>query len=160
MNISSTQFSRWMAVGLLAATFVLGGCATGTDLVAAGRVAVEPHIDRTLREPPEVTDDNGDLLIAGRLARGLPRDLGGHIDISVIAPDGRALYDAQVTSTAADTSASGGSGPKEATFRRNRNHRTGSYGVYSVRFPGLPPDGSVVKVRYEPATHPVESSHP
>lgn len=160
MNISSTQFSRWMAAGLLSATSVLSGCTTGTDLIAAGRIAVEPHIDRTLREPPEVSEDKGDLLITGRLARGLPSDLGGRIDLAVIAPDGRAVYDAQVNYMAAATSTSEQRGPLEAIFRRNRNHRTGSYGVYIVRFPGLPPDGSVVKVRHEAPTRPAESSHP
>lgn len=152
MNIPAIHISGRAAACLVAAA-MLGGCASGNDLIAAGRVAVEPHIDQTLRRPPEVYEDKGDLVIAGRLERGLPRDLGGHIDVAVIAPDGRAVYDAQVNYKAGTTSTHEWSGPKDAVFRRARTHRTGSYGVYSIRFPGLPPEGSLVKVRHEPGPH-------
>lgn len=148
MNILGIRTSSWAAAWLLAVALI-GGCANGTDLIASGRIAVEPHIDQTLRRPPEVYEDQGDLVIAGRLERGLPRDLGGHIDISVIAPSGTVVYDAQVGHRDGTPSSRGAPGPRSGSLRRAHT-RTGSYGVYSVRFPGLPPDGSVVRVRHDP----------
>lgn len=71
---------------MLAAAALLGGCASGNDLIAAGRVTVEPRIDRSLRKPPEVYEDKGDLIVAGRIERGLPCDLGGHIESPSLLP--------------------------------------------------------------------------
>lgn len=153
MNIPINPISAWAAVWMLAAAAVLGGCASGNDLIAAGRVAVEPHIDQALRRPPEVFEDKGDLVITGRLERGLPTDLRGHIDVRVVAPDGTTVYDAQVNYKAATTSTHEWSGPRYAVFRRARTHRYGSCPVYAIRFPGLPPEGSVVKIRHEPGLH-------
>ncbi|MGD9692400.1 MAG: hypothetical protein AB7G17_13265 [Phycisphaerales bacterium] len=137
-------------MSLLAGASLLGGCASGNDLIAAGRVAVEPHIAQTMRKPPEVYEDKGDLVIAGRLERSLQRDLAGHIDVAVIGPDGAMVYDAKVNYNGVTTYNKEWSGPKHAVFRQVRTRRYGSYWAYSVRFPGLPPEGSVVKVRHEP----------
>lgn len=143
----------------LAGVFLFGGCASQRDLVAAGRITLEPKIDRALRQPPEVYEEAGELVVAGRLERGLPRDLGGHIDVAVIAPDGATVYDAQVNYRADTVSSAGAPKPRHGSFRRAHT-RYGSYGVYSVRFPGLPPDGSVVRVRHDPDTHPASEPKP
>jgi len=152
MNIPINPISAWAAVWMLAAAALLGGCASGDDLIAAGRVTVEPRIDQALRRPPEVFEDKGDLVITGRLERGLPRDLRGHIDVTVVAPDGTTVYDAQVNYRAETASSGGTRAPRHGSFRRAHT-RYGSYGVYSVRFPGLPPEGSIVKVKHEPVPH-------
>lgn len=152
MNIPINPISAWAAVWMLAAAAVLGGCASGNDLIAAGRVAVEPHIDQALRRPPEVFEDKGDLVITGRLERGLPTDLRGHIDVTAVAPDGTTVYDALVNYRAETASSGGTRAPRHGSFRRART-RYGSYGVYSVRFPGLPPEGSIGKVKHESVPH-------
>ncbi|MBX3403757.1 MAG: hypothetical protein KF699_10145 [Phycisphaeraceae bacterium] len=152
MNMRTFRISGWAAMWLLPAAALLGGCTSGNDLIAAGRVTVEPRIDRSLRKPPEVYEDKGDLIVAGRLERGLPRDLGGHIDVTVLAPDGATVYDARLNYRADTVSSVGIRAPRHSSFRRAHT-RYGSYGVYSVRFPGLPPDGSVVKIRHDPAPH-------
>lgn len=146
----TSRISALSALSLLAAAALLAGCASNHDLIAAGRVVAEPRIDRVLRKPPEVYEDKGDLVVSGRMERGLPRDLGGHVDVAVVAPDGTTVYDARLNYEAKPTSAHEWTGPKHGVYRRVRTHRYGSYGSYSVRFPGLPPDGSVVKVRRVP----------
>lgn len=141
-----------VACEMIAANLPLAGCASGTDLIAAGHVTLEPRIDRALREPPDVLDRNGELVISGRLERGLPRALGGHIDVTVTGPDGSLVYDAQVDyqTDAAPSSRSGG--PRSGSFRRAHS-RYGSRGVYSISFPGLPPGGSVIRVKYDRKPH-------
>lgn len=129
------------------------------DMIAAGRVTLEPKIDRVLRRPPDVYEEGGDLVIAGRLERGVPRDLDGHIDVTVIAPDGVTVYDAQVNYRADTVATAGTPTPRHGAFRRAHT-RYGSYGVYSIRFPGLPPDGSVLRVRHHPDVHPATEPKP
>ncbi|MBL8886463.1 MAG: hypothetical protein JNK16_07370 [Phycisphaerales bacterium] len=97
--------------------------------------------------------DKGDLVVSGRVERGLPSEYGGHVDVSVVAPDGKTVYDARLNYKAEPTSSHEWTGPKHGMYRRVRTHRYGAYGAYSVRFPDLQPDGSVVKVRYDPAPH-------
>lgn len=128
---------------------VLGGCANQPDLIAAGRLTLEPRIDRALRQPPEVSEDNGDLVIAGRLERGLPRDLVGHVDVMVTAPDGAIVFDARLNYQADTVSPADIPKPLYGSFKRVSARRYGSYLAYVVRFPGLPADGSVVKVRHD-----------
>lgn len=153
MNVFAIRTSAWTAAWLLATAALLEGCSTHrTDLIASGRLVAEPQIDRALRTPPEVHDDEGDLVVSGQLERGLPADLRGHIDVTVVAPDGTTVYDAQVDYRADAASSYGTPGPRSGSFQGART-RHGSYAVYSVRFPGLPPDGSVVKVRHEPKPH-------
>ncbi len=136
---------------------LLGGCSSQRDLIAAGRLTLEPTIDHNLRQPPDVYEEDGDLVVVGRLERGLPRELGGHIDVTVIATDGATVFDAQVNYRAGTVAIAGSPGPRHGSFRRAHT-RYGSYGVYSVRFPGLPPDGSVVRVKHDSMPHTKEQS--
>ena len=143
---------------LFAAAVLLGlapmsGCGSERDLIAGGHMELEPRIDRTLRRPPEVYEDQGDLVISGRLERGLPRDLGGHMDVSVVAPDGATVYDVELGYQGDTISRPGVPAPRYGTFCRVRTHRYGSYAAYAVRFPGLPPDGSVVYIRHDYQSH-------
>lgn len=154
---STHRLSPMASVLLLAAAALLTGCSTGNDLIAAGRVVAEPRLDRSLRKPPEVYEDKGDLVVSGRLERGLPSEYGGHVDITVVAPDGKTVYDARLnyeSDPTPTTSTHEWTGPKYGVYCRVRTHRYGSYPAYSVRFPGLPPEGSVVKVRHVPAEQP------
>ncbi|MBL9030236.1 MAG: hypothetical protein JNM80_00835 [Phycisphaerae bacterium] len=152
MNLTPIRTPRCIGLAALTGLVLLSGCASHGDMIAAGRVTLEPRIDHVLRRPPDVYEEEGDLVVAGRLERGLPRDLGGHIDVTVIAPDGARVYDAQVNYRADTVSSAGTPKPRHGSFRRAHT-RYGSYGVYSVRFRGLPPDGSVVRVRHDPAPH-------
>jgi hypothetical protein len=135
---------------LIVAMTLLSGCASHRDLVTAGRVAVEPRIDRNLRTPPEVYEDQGDLVVYGTLDMGASGGLRGHVDVSVVGPDGATLFDAQTNYRAKTVSTPGWTGAKHGVFRR-AHRRNSSLGVYAVRFPGLPPEGSVVKVRHDPS---------
>ncbi len=159
MNCTPLRTPRGIGLAALAGICFLGGCASHGDLIAAGRVTLEPKIDHVLRRPPDVYEEEGDLVVAGRLERALPRDSGGHIDVSVIAPDGATVYDVQVNYRADTVASAGTPKPRHGTFRRSRT-RYGSYGVYSIRFPGLPPDGSVVRVRHDPDIHPAIEPKP
>jgi hypothetical protein len=159
MNLTPIRTPRCVGLAALVGISLLGGCTSQRDLVAAGRLTLEPKIDHALRQPPDVYEESGELVVAGRLERGLPRDSGGHIDITVIAPDGATVYDAQLNYRADTASSAGTPNPRHGSFRRAHT-RYGSYGVYSVRFPGLPPDGSVVRVRYESGIHPASGPKP
>jgi hypothetical protein len=150
--ITTMSLGRSRAWVAIAAAGPLYGCASGADLIAAGRATLEPRIDRTLRAPPAVLDHDGELVISGRLERGLMRDLGGHIDVTVTGPDGVIVYEAQVEYQADYVPPTGSHGPRAGSFRRAHT-RYGSYGVYSVAFPGLPPDGSVVRVKHDRQPH-------
>lgn len=147
MTPSIRVLSAPVALGI--ALFTMCGCACrGTDLIAAGKVTAELRIDRALRAPPDICAEDGELVVSGRLARGAPAGPGSHVDVEVIDPSGTTLSDARLNYKAAPTSTHEWSGPKHGVYRGART-RYGSYGVYAVRFPGLPPEGSVIKVRHE-----------
>lgn len=159
MNLTQLRTHSHTYLSVLAGMLLLGGCASQRDLVAAGRITLEPKIDHALRKPPDVYEESGDLVVAGRLERGLPRDSDGHIDVTVIAPDGITVYDAQVNYRADTVASAGTPKPRHGSFRRSHT-RYGSYGVYSVRFPGHTPDGSVVRVSHDPDSHPTKEPKP
>lgn len=141
-----------VALAMVAIT-LLAGCARHRDLVATGLVVVEPRIDRNLRNPPDVYEDQGDLVVYGTVQMRSPGSLGGHVDVSVIGPDGGRLHEAQVAYRPKTTSTSGWAGRRPSVFHR-AHRRNASFGVYAVRFSGLPPAGSVVKVRHDPSPLP------
>lgn len=149
-----------LLLALSAPLLVAGGCACrGTDLIAAGKVTAELRIDRSLRAPPEICAEDGELVISGRLARGVRASAGSHVDVAVVDPFGTTVYEARLNYKASPTYTHEWAGPKHGVYRRART-RYGSYGVYAVRFPGLPPDGSVVRVRHDPDTHPASEPKP
>ncbi len=130
------------------------------DLIASGKLALEPHIDQFLRVPPEIYEGQGDLVISGRLERAFAEDLPGHICVAVVAPDDTIIYSTELNYKGEFTSAKNTLAPRSATFRRTRT-RYGSSSLYSLHFPVLPPQGSIVRVRHIPEAGTASNScHP
>lgn len=146
MNTRVRQPLIWVAI-LMAS--VLAACANPPDLIDSGRVTLEPRIDQALRQPPGVYEDKGDLVVAGRLAPGSTPDPRSHIDVRVTAPDGATVFDARLNYQADTVSPADVPKPLYGSFDRVSTRRYGRYLAYAVRFPGLPPDGSVVRVRHD-----------
>lgn len=135
-----------LAAGILAAG-VLGGCASDrTDLVLSGYLSVEPTLTKALKQAPEVYEQDGSLVVSGKLDSD-EATRGGHIDVSVVAPDGAIAYHATVNHRQPE--AHRRVGPRG----RPLGARSSASTTYSVRFPGLPPRGSVVRVRRDSLPH-------
>lgn len=135
-----------LACGMLVVT--IAGCASERkDLVQASYLSLEPTLTTTLSHPPEVYENNGALVVEGRLDSGDVAK-GGHIDVWVRDPNGTTVYEAAVNfrRPSARTQTGGSRGASRAT-------RASQHATYSVRFPGLPPQGSVVHVKYDPEPH-------
>lgn len=136
---------RLFACGMLVATAV--GCVPQRkDLVQDSYISLAP-ITATLSHPPEVYESDGALVVEGRLDSG-DVTKGGHIDVWVRDPDGITVYDAAVNFRRPSARTQTG-GPRGAS----RTIRTSQHATYSVRFPALPPQGSVVHVKYDPEPH-------
>ncbi len=141
-----THKSGIESVAVVLLSVVLGGCACrGTDLIAAGRLTVEPRIDHSLREPPAVCDDGGDLTVSGRLASGARSAPGSYIDITVVDPSGAVIDDARLIYMSMPVSTGKGALLVDGSYRRGGTRRS-HYDIYSARFHGLPPEGSVVRI--------------
>ncbi len=140
------------SVAVVILSVVLGGCACrGTDLIAAGWLTAEPRIDRLLRDPPAVCDDEGYLTVSGRLVSGKRAAPGSYVEIAVIDPSGTVVGGARLVYMSTPVSTGDGVGFVAGSYRRGGS-RHSHYDVYSARFHGLPPAGSVVKVRHEPGS--------
>jgi hypothetical protein len=134
--------AAWVVVILAMLPFY--GCAfKRTDLVQTGFVMLEPQLSNVLTEPPKVYEEGGSLIVEGRL----DESQAGHIDVLVIAPDGVVAYNAQVDFRR-HLIRSPIRGP-----RRHAPRRTTEHFHYSVQFPGLPPKGSIVRVRHDAQPH-------
>jgi hypothetical protein len=136
------------AVAVLAAISFIGCASTRTDLVRSGYVTLEPRLTKTLPNVPNIYEEDGSLVVDGQLDDSAATQ-GGHVDVQVVAPDGVVVYDAQVdyrrhVSPAASTPGRRG---------RLAQHRVSDHYHYAVRFPGLPPAGSVVRVVFDPRPH-------
>lgn len=75
------------------------------------------------------------------------------MDIAVIAADGAIIFDAQVKYGSTVAPALDAGGPSYAVFHRVSTNRFSWSDAYVLRFKGLPPAGSVVKVRFKPSPH-------
>ena len=129
--------------------FLLAGCESNrTDLVKTGYLSLQPTLTASLAHPPEVYEQDGGLVVNGRLDSA-ETTRGGHVDVQVVGPDGKVVYDASVSYRR--PSATTSSGPR-GTARGPRSPAD-SHATYSVRFPGLPPTGSVVRVQYDAQPH-------
>lgn len=127
----------------------LSGCATNrTDLVKSGYLSLQPTLTSSLAHPPEVYEQDGELVVNGQLDSS-EVSKGGHVDVQVVGPDGAVLYDAAVNYRKPQAQIP--SGPR-GQYRGPRSPSE-SHATYSVRFPGLPPAGSVVRVQYDPQPH-------
>ena len=129
----------------LCGVFVLTGCAAQRqDALASGRVIGEVQLTEALTHAPKMYVEDESLIVEGftehseNLRRGL-------VHVSVIAPDGRLIRDAQA-------------GPRG--MPRGARKAGTTRGWYSVRLPlstieasgDAVPRGSVVKVWHEPAS--------
>jgi hypothetical protein len=137
---------------IVASIACLGGCASNrTDLVKSGYLSLLPTLTASLAHAPEVYKRDGSMVVEGQLDSSEAAK-GGHVDVQVIAPDGTVVYDASVNyrkpATRTPTGPRGSySGPQS---------RADSHATYSVLFPGLPPEGSVVRVKFDPRLHQTE----
>lgn len=133
----------------IALTVPLLGCAANrTNLVRAGYVTLAPQLTKPLSHAPSVYDEEGSLVIDGELDDNAGMQ-AGHIDVKVVAPDGVVVYDAQVNYRRHVSKTTPAPGRRARLYRqRARDHYH-----YAVRFPGLPPEGSVVHVVFDPRPH-------
>lgn len=128
------------------------GCASQhKDLAQTSYLSLEPTLTAMLSHPPKVYEQNGGLVVEGRLEAN-EATYGGHVDVTVIGPDGTLVYDAAVNYKRPAQRPGGGARGSRSTSSPAKNHTW-----YSVRFPGLPPEGSVVRVKHRPLPHSVES---
>jgi hypothetical protein len=136
-----------LACGILVAACT--GCASQhKDLVQTSYVSLEPTLTASLAHPPEVYETDGELVVEGRLDSGEVAK-GGHIDVWVKGPDGTTVYEAAVNFRKPPAQTQTG-GPRGGY----RGPRTNPHATYSARFPGLPPQGSVVHVNLDSQPHP------
>lgn len=139
---------------IVASLACLGGCASDrTDLVKSGYLSLQPTLTASLAHTPEAYERDGALVVEGQLDSS-ETTKGGHVDVQVVGPDGTVVYDASVNyrKPAAMTP----TGPR-GSYSGPRS-RADSHATYSVRFPGLPPAGSVVRVKFDPQPHQPEGS--
>lgn len=129
---------------------LLSGCAASrSDLVSSGKLTLESAVTRSLTHVPTVEIADGDLLVSGKLDE-VEAVAGGHLDITVTAPDGVVVHDAVVNYGRPSSSHTTQLGPRGAS----RRVQTGpKHATFSVRFPGLPPEGSKVRVRLDTTIH-------
>lgn len=132
------------------AASLVGGCAgSRTDLVSTGVVSLETAVNRPLSHDPVVERADGDLVVRGKLDDD-EAVAGGHLDITVTSPDGAVVHDVVVNYGRASSSHTTQLGPRGASRRVPTGPK---HAEYAVRFPGLPPAGSVVRVRVDSAPH-------
>lgn len=125
------------------------GCAGArTDLVRSGYLTLEPQLTKALPNVPNIYEEDGSLVVDGQLDDSAATQ-GGHVDVKVVAPDGVIVYDAQVNYRRHVTGAAATPG-RRARLAQNR---VSDHYHYSVRFPGLPPEGAVVRVVFDPQPH-------
>ena len=132
----------------------LGGCASNrTDLVKSGYLSLQPTLTASLAHAPEVYERDGALVVEGQLDSSETAK-SGHVDVQVVGPDGTVVYDASVNYR--KPVAMTPSGPR-GSYSGPRS-RADRHATYSVQFPGLPPVGSVVRVKFDPQPHQREGS--
>lgn len=133
----------------VAMSILLAGCAsTRTDLVKSGYLSLQPTLTAALSHSPDIYERDGGLVVDGWLDASEVTK-GGHVDIQVIGPDGEIVYDAAVNYR--QPSLLTPTGPRGS--QRGPRSQADSHATYSVRFPGLPPEGSVVRVKQDPQPH-------
>ena len=123
--------TRTLASCVLA--FTLTGCvAPQNDLVRIGQITVQREQSELIDVlMPSVSRDGDSMVVSGRLLRRT-QDMGplpGHLDITVLSPEGRMLNESRAHWFPVSVPLHG---PRDAS--------------YIVRFHWLPPDGSVVRI--------------
>ena len=139
---------RRVVVVVLAAVVLVGCAGSREDLIDSGYVSLDRPPSGPLLRPPTVTSLNGNLVVTGTIDTS-ETDSGGHIDVSVVAPDNTVVYQAMVSYRRSSAAYSKGPRGQPVGARSAPESRA----TYSVEFPGLPPQGSIVKVRYDAHAH-------
>lgn len=152
---SNTYFANLRSLtSLTLFVFMLGGCASGrVDAVEARLVTLEPTLRKSLPHAPKAYKQDGGLVVEGQLDAD-EATYGGHVDVVVIGPDGAQIYDAAVNYKQPPHRPAGGRRGPRSTRSPAANHTT-----YSVRFPGMPPEGSIVKVKHNPVARATETNN-
>ena len=136
---------------LLPCPSCFAGCASNrTDLVKTGYLP-PTHAHRFTLASAEVYEQDGGLVVDGRLDAA-EATKGNHVDVQVVAPmDKSFTTHRSTTASLAQTQTGPG-----VSYRGPRS-AADSHATYSVRF-GLPPEGSVVRVKYDSQPHQAEGS--
>lgn len=123
-------------VSLILAT---SGCITNRiDLLETKAISLNEVVPLELKITTSVYEDDGNLVILGRLSRGSLdlRFIPGHVDIELLTVNGEELANIK------------------AQFRSVRTWRHGPNPVvFKAELPGVPPVGSTVKVKYHVSKH-------
>ena len=131
----------WVISLTIGSMVCLPGCAQNrVSLVSDNKVSVERASTRHVYFPwVDVCRENGTSLVSGTIRqRQLHRHpMSGHIDVLLIAPDGRVIEQSQA---AIHPHRHSRRGPKEAHFK--------------VRLKTAPPSGAVVRVKHHRESHP------
>ena len=108
------------------------------DLAESNIVKLEQVGSEGLDIDTSIFENDGDLVISGRMKRGPldQRPIPGHIDIAIVAPSGEVLASIQVN------------------LEKLRGRRHGSDLIlFRTEISGVPPQNSVVRVNYHPDRH-------
>ena len=118
---------------------VTSGCtANRIDLIETKAIVLNEVVPPELKINTSVYEDDGNLVILGRLSRGSLdiRQIPGHIDIEVLSADKVELANIK------------------ATFRSLPTWRHGPNPVaFKAELPGVPPVGATVQVKYHVSQH-------
>lgn len=124
---------------ILGIALTLSSCITNrVNLMDRKAITLQEIVPPELKIDTSVYEDDGNLIILGRLRRGSldKRRIPGHIDIEVLAPSNEELANIK------------------ATFRSLPTWRHGPTPVaFRVEMPGVPPMGSTVQVKYHLNQH-------
>ena len=139
--------SVFLGVSLVTTVMVLSGCATrSANLVKAGKVKLElvpssgNYVSRV-----EVEQDGDELVITGTVKRRNFSGIGGgHVDVSLISPEGEILEQVSTYYT-----------PRIISRKPGSSRHRGSH--FEVRLPTVPPAGSRICVGYH---RPLKSGTP
>jgi hypothetical protein len=120
----------WMWASFLVVVFLVG-CAGNSDLVKAGFFKVGASSPTGIKiTGTKVHNDDGTLVVSGRLMRTYrAKSYPGHVDIAIVAPDGRIVDQASV---------------KNKLPFVGRSKRKNS--SFKARFATVPPEGSTIHV--------------
>ena len=118
---------------------VLSGCVSNrVNLLDERAVTLKESVPDELHMNTSVYEDDGNLVVLGRLHRGSldRRRIPGHIDIDILSSTGEEFANIK------------------ASFTSLRSWRRGSNPVaFRAELPGIPPVGSTVHVRYHAVQH-------
>ena len=126
-----------IVVGVLALAVISGSCfaSNRSDLVDRGAVSlVRQHSKKVHVAWRKVQQVGADIVVSGTLMRRVITSypIWRHVEVTVLAPDGTVLQEARTSNIQV---------PRRIPGRGFNTKR------FAVRFPGIPPRGSLVRIR-------------